>query len=140
MTAAALGVLRTRLVALGAAALGVLRTRLVALCAAALGALRTRLHPAAEGVVATCVTQADALALCVPRPQAVAEGIVATCVTQADAAVILAALPRPVMAALHVEETATAAMLLVKESIHRFINIILSRFLKILVLPKIGRS
>jgi transcription termination factor NusB len=68
------------------------------------------------------------------------EGIVATSVMLVAAAVILAALPRPVMAALHVEETATAAMLLVKESIHRFINTILSRFLKVLVLPKIGRS
>lgn len=99
-----------------------------------------RPQAAAEGIVATRVTQADAVTLCVLRPQAVAEGIVATCVTLVAAAVILAALPpRPVMAALHVEGT-TAAMLLVKESIHRFINTILSRFLKVLVLPKICRS
>jgi hypothetical protein len=64
-------------------------------------------------------------------PQAATQGVVV-------AVVMLAAL-RPVMAALHVEN-ATAAMLLVKESIHRFINTILSRFLKVLVLPKIGRS
>jgi hypothetical protein len=94
----------------------------------------------AEGIVAISVTQevVVAVVMLVPLlPQAVAE----TSVTVVAAAVILAALlPRPVMvAALHVEN-ATAAMLLVKESIHRFINTILSRFLKVLVLPKIGRS
>jgi len=104
--------LRTRLAALGA-----LRTRLVVL-GAAVGALRTRLL----------------------RPQAVAVGIVTTSVTLVAAAVI-AALPRPAMAARPaMEENATAAMLLVKESIHPFINTILSRFLKVLVLPKVGRS
>jgi hypothetical protein len=84
------------------------------------------LLPQPQGVVATQVVVLLAL-----LPQAATQEVVV-------AVVMLAALlPRP--AALHVEN-ATAAMLLVKESIHRFINTILSRFLKVLVLPKIGRS